>query len=138
MAMFNPKSGVHSPEAVTLVGEEAYFHGVLAAKGSLRVEGVVEGDITDAVTVDIGKKGRVKGNVAAESLSVAGVLEGDVVCTRYIEVLAGGKLSGNIRTPRLKIEEGAMFDGSCAMAASGEANESREVDGSSYEAADRT
>lgn len=133
MALFNGKNDrMASPEAVTLVGEEAYFHGMLAAKGSVRIEGTVEGDITDAMNVEIGKKGKVKGNVAAESLSVAGLVEGDVVCSRSIEILAGGRLTGNIRTPRLRIEDGAMFDGSCAMLA---AEESPAIQSESYQAA---
>ncbi len=115
MAMFSGKGDGPSAENVTLVGEEAYFHGALSAKGSLRIEGVVEGDITDAVSVEIGKKGRVKGNVAAETLSVAGAVEGDVVASRSIEVLAKGRLIGSIKTPRLRIEDGAYFDGTCSM-----------------------
>lgn len=117
--MFNGSKAdrIDSRENVTLVGEEAYFHGVLAAKGSLRVEGVVEGDITDAVSVEVGKKGRVKGNIAAERLSIAGTVEGDVVATGSIELLARGRLIGNLRTPSLRIEEGAFFDGSCSMTA---------------------
>ena len=122
-----------SPEAVTLVGEEAYFHGVLAVKGSLRVEGIVEGDITDAISVEIGKKGKVKGNIAAETVSVAGSVEGDLVCARAIEVLAGGRVAGNIRTPSLRIEEGASFDGSCSMAAADEVSSRRQPDDESYQ-----
>lgn len=123
--MFNAKDRPGSSEAVTLIGEEAYFHGVLAAKGSLRVEGVVEGDVTDAVSVEVGKKGRIKGNVAAETLSIAGVVEGDVVATRSVEILAQARMIGNVRTPRLKVEDGATFDGSVAMgAAEGERRES--------------
>jgi cytoskeletal protein CcmA (bactofilin family) len=102
-------------ESMTLIGEEAYVHGQLAAKGSLRVEGSVEGDITDAVSVEIGKKGRVKGNVAAETVSVAGELEGDVVAARHVEVLAQARVIGNIRTPDLRIEDGAFFEGNCTM-----------------------
>lgn len=119
MALFNGKGGGDGREAVTLIGEEAYFHGVIAAKGSLRVEGVVEGDITDAVSVEIGKKGRVKGNIAAETLSVAGQVEGDVVVSRSVELLAQSRLCGNIRTPALRIEEGAVFDGACDMSREG-------------------
>ncbi len=104
-------------ESMTLIGEEAYVHGQLSAKGSLRVEGSVEGDITDAVSVEIGKKGRVRGNVAAEAVSIAGELEGDVVAARHVEILAGARLLGNIRTPGLRVEEGAFFEGSCAMGA---------------------
>jgi cytoskeletal protein CcmA (bactofilin family) len=138
MGVFNAKGDrIGSPEAVTLVGEEAYFHGVLAAKGSLRVEGAVEGDITDAVSVEIGKKGKVKGNIAAESVSVAGVVEGDIVCSRAVEVLAGGRLAGNIRTPSLRIEEGALFDGSCAMVAADETVPRGSTDDQSYQSVDK-
>lgn len=111
------KDRVDSRETMTLVGEEAYFNGLLAVKGSLRVEGVVEGDVTDAVTVEIGKKGRVKGNIAGESVSVAGTVEGDIIASRSLELLAGGSIRGNIRSPSLRIEEGASFDGGCAMGA---------------------
>jgi cytoskeletal protein CcmA (bactofilin family) len=100
---------------MTLVGEEAYFSGLLAAKGSLRVEGVIEGDVTDAVTVEIGKKGRVKGNIAAESVSVAGAVEGDVIASRRIELLSQSRVRGNLRSPSLSVQEGAVFDGVCAM-----------------------
>lgn len=121
--MFNAKDRPDNREAVTLIGEEAYFHGMLSAKGSLRVEGVVEGDVTDAVSVEIGKKGRIKGNIAAETLSIAGVVEGDIVASRSIEILAQARLIGNVRTPRLRIEEGAIFDGTSAMSSIGEEGE---------------
>jgi len=106
-----------STEAVTLIGEEAYFHGTLTVKGSLRVEGTVEGDITDAVSVDVGRKGRIKGNIAAEALVLAGEIEGDVVAAREIEILGQGRLIGDVRTPSLRIEEGAFFNGHCEMSA---------------------
>ncbi len=114
--MFDAKEGrFDSNESMTLIGEEAYVHGQLAAKGSLRVEGSVEGDITDAVSVEIGKKGRVKGNVAAETVSIAGELEGDVVASRTVEILAQARLHGNVRAPNLRVEDGAFFEGTCTM-----------------------
>lgn len=116
--MFNAKSDrPDGREAVTLIGEAAYFHGALSAKGSLRVEGTVEGDITDAACVEIGKTGRVKGNIAAETLSVAGVVEGDVVASHSVEILAQARLRGNLRAPRLQVHDGGIFDGHCAMTA---------------------
>jgi cytoskeletal protein CcmA (bactofilin family) len=102
-------------EGVTLVAEEARFHGHLSAKGSLRIEGFVEGNITDGVTVDVGRKGKVRGDIAAESLSVAGDIEGNVVASRSVEILAHGRLRGDLKTPSLRIEEGAFFEGHCAM-----------------------
>lgn len=114
--MFGEKGGRgDAREGMTLISEDAFFHGSLVVKGSLRVEGGFEGDISDAVDVEVGAKGRVIGNIAAETVVVAGEVVGDVVASRSIEVLASGRVTGDIRTPKLKIDEGAFFDGSCSM-----------------------
>jgi len=112
--MFGGKSG-DAREGMTLIAEEAFFHGSLSAKGSLRVEGTFEGDITDAVDVEVGEKGRILGDVAAESLVVAGEVVGNVVASRSVELFATARVSGDVRTPRLRVEDGAFFDGGCAM-----------------------
>ena len=104
-----------SSGAMTLISEEAYFHGVLSAKCSLRIEGVVEGDVTDAIRVEVGPKGRIKGNVAAESLVLAGTIEGDVSATHSVELFAQARLIGNLRTQKLKVEEGAVLEGCVVM-----------------------
>lgn len=117
MALFHGKgSDSEAGEGLTIIGGDAYFHGLLTVKGSLRVDGKVEGDITDAVAVDIGKGGKVKGNISAETLAVAGEVTGDIVVSRHLELLASGRIAGKIRTPKLRIEDGALFDGPCVMA----------------------
>jgi cytoskeletal protein CcmA (bactofilin family) len=103
--MFGGKPLGDAREGMTLIAEEAFFHGSLVAKGSLRVEGRFEGDITDAV------------NVAAESVVLAGEIVGDVVASRSVELLPGARLTGDVRTPKIRIDEGAFFEGACAMGA---------------------
>jgi cytoskeletal protein CcmA (bactofilin family) len=118
--MFGAKSRGDEREGMTLIGEEAFFHGTLSAKGSLRVEGVFEGDIADAVDVEVGARGRILGNVAAESLVVAGEVVGNIVAARSVELMASARVSGDIRTPKIRVDEGAVFDGACAMGAGDE------------------
>ncbi len=118
--MFGAKTRGDAREGMTLIAEEAYFHGTLSAKGSLRIEGTFEGDISDAVDVEIGPRGRLLGDVAAETLVVAGEVVGNVVAARSVELFATARLSGDVRTPKLKIEEGAFFDGTCAMGDGGD------------------
>ena len=120
MSLFGSKPRSDAREGITLIGEEAFFHGALAVKGSLRVEGVFEGDISDAVDVEVGVHGRIMGNVAAESLVVAGEVVGNVVISRHVELLSSARLSGDIRTAKLRIDEGPVFDGTCAMGESSE------------------
>ncbi|MDO8757176.1 MAG: polymer-forming cytoskeletal protein, partial [Elusimicrobiota bacterium] len=113
--MFGEKSRGDSREGMTLISEDAFFHGSLVVKGSLRVEGAFEGDISDAVDVEIGAKGRVIGNLAAETVVIAGEVVGDIVASRSVEILPNGRVTGDLRTPKLKIDEGAFYDGSCSM-----------------------
>lgn len=113
--MFGEKSRGDSREGMTLISEDAFFHGSLVVKGSLRVEGAFEGDISDAVDVEIGAKGRVIGNLAAETVVIAGELVGDIVASRSVEILPNGRVTGDMRTPKLKIDEGAFYGGSCSM-----------------------
>ena len=107
-------------EGMTLIGEEAYFHGTLAAKGSLRVEGTFEGDISDAAEVEVGGRGRILGNVAAETVTISGEIVGNIVASVSVELLATAKVTGDVRTPKLKEDEGAFLDGACSRAGGGE------------------
>ncbi|MBI4057565.1 MAG: polymer-forming cytoskeletal protein [Elusimicrobia bacterium] len=117
MGIFKKESSVNvdSTEVVTFVGREAYFQGVLTAKGSLRVDGRIEGGITDGQMVIIGEPGRIHGDISAESVVVGGHVQGNVTGTQRIEILAHGKVVGDIRTSKLMIEEGAFFEGNCTM-----------------------
>ena len=63
----------------------------------------------------IGHNGRVRGDVCAEHVVVGGSIQGHIVASRQLEILSGGKVRGDIKTPKLLIEEGALFEGNCAM-----------------------
>ncbi|MBI4061135.1 MAG: polymer-forming cytoskeletal protein [Elusimicrobia bacterium] len=115
--MFGERGRGDAREGLTLISEDAFFHGALVVKGSLRIEGSFEGDISDAVDVEVGAKGRVVGNLAAETIMIAGEVLGDIVAARSLEILASGRVTGDVRTPKLKVEEGAFYDGSCSMGA---------------------
>lgn len=130
MSLFKKGEGAFdSADMETLVGPEAYFQGAMTVRGSIRIEGRVEGDILEAQTVVIGPSGRVRGNVCAEIVVVGGQVAGDVVAAAGLEIKAGGSVAGNLRTPKLLIEEGAAFDGSCSMSAdSGKSAASADLD----------
>jgi len=99
----------------TVIGNEAYFQGTLTAKGSLRIDGRVDGSIVDAKTVTIGKAGKVKGDISCEICNVRGEVRGNIVALEHVEALAGSRIDGDIRAPRITLEEGAIFNGNCSM-----------------------
>lgn len=119
MAIFskNNPSKFDGGDVVTIVGPEAHFNGTMMVRGSLRVEGEVEGNINEAQTVIVGKGGSVQGDIRAERVVVGGSVTGDVFATEQLELIAGGRIVGKIRTKKLLIEEGAVFEGQCGMSA---------------------
>lgn len=100
---------------LTVIGPEAYFHGVITVRGSLRIEGEVEGNVHEANEVTIGSNGRIQGDVCAEIVTVSGTILGAVVASKQLEIKESGKVVGDIRTGKLLIEEGAVFEGNCVM-----------------------
>jgi len=115
MEILSKKGSSRDGDMATTIGAEAYFHGVITVRGSLYVEGQVEGDINEAQTVVVGRNGCVKGNLCADHVVVSGAVEGDVSQAQELEIKTGGRVTGNIHTKKLVIEEGAVFEGSCSM-----------------------
>ena len=116
MALFkNTNISFESKNGDTIIGTEAYFQGTLTAKGSLRIDGRVDGSIVDAKLVTVGKSGKVKGDISCEICYVCGEVNGNVTALDHIEALAGSRIDGDLRSARIMLEEGAMFNGNCSM-----------------------
>lgn len=116
MALFkNTNISFEAKNGDTVIGSEAYFQGTLTAKGSLRIDGRVDGSIVDAKIVTIGKSGKVKGDISCEICYVSGEVKGNITALDHIEVLSGSHLDGDMRSPRIMLEEGAHFNGNCSM-----------------------
>ncbi|KAF0125941.1 MAG: Integral membrane protein CcmA [Elusimicrobia bacterium] len=99
----------------TVFGREAYFQGTLTAKGSLKIDGRIDGSIVDAKMVTVGKTGRIKGDISCETCSVSGEVKGNILALAAIEVMSGARVEGDLRAPRIVLEEGAFFNGNCSM-----------------------
>jgi cytoskeletal protein CcmA (bactofilin family) len=99
----------------TVLGVGSDFKGQIFAKGSIRIDGRIEGNVTSEEGVIIGDKGVVKGNVSAKSVILSGKVTGNVSSVKRLEITPTGQLQGDIRTPRLVIAEGVVFKGNCDM-----------------------
>jgi cytoskeletal protein CcmA (bactofilin family) len=57
----------------------------------------------------------VRGGVVAREVVISGKLAGKLQASDLVRLLKGGKIEGDVEARRLVIEDGAVFDGSCAM-----------------------
>lgn len=98
----------------SLVGSDSYFKGDIKTKGTLRIDGTVDGHI-EADWVILGEKSQIRGDVAARGVVVGGAIEGNVTAKEIIEIKGKGQVAGDIRTSKLSISEGGVFEGRSMM-----------------------
>jgi cytoskeletal protein CcmA (bactofilin family) len=106
------------------VGHGTVLTGETNFQMMLRVDGHLTGSVTsDGGTLIVGTNGQVDANVSVGVATVNGIINGDVVATEKIQLGRTARVNGNIATPRLVIEEGAVFEGGCNMLKAREALE---------------
>ena len=98
----------------TFLGMNSSFKGELNVRGTLRVDGTVEGQL-DADFLILSESAEVKGEIRAKKIIIGGKMDGNVRAQELVEIKSKGKVLGDIFTPKLAIIEGAEFDGKVAM-----------------------
>ena len=111
------------------MGEGVEFKGVINYKGTIRVDGQLEGEIHTTGVLVVGQRAVLKAKVEAGTILCQGRIVGDIVATEKIQLLSPAVLSGSVKTPSLSMEEGVLFNGTCGMV-------STETESSSYSGSD--
>ena len=105
-----------SPEQLeTIIGKETQIKGTVAAGGTVRIDGKLEGEVNAKGDVIVGETGEVRAQLKARNATVAGVVYGDMDVVDKLELAATARLYGDIKTGTLIIGEGAVFKGACEM-----------------------
>jgi cytoskeletal protein CcmA (bactofilin family) len=98
----------------SFIGNNSHFNGDINTKGTLRIDGTMEGNV-NADWIILGEKALLKGNIAARGIIVGGKVEGNLKAKEIVEIKPKGTVSGDVMTNKLSIVEGAVFNGKAAM-----------------------
>jgi len=99
-----------------VIGPGITIDGDISGKENLLIEGKVKGRIHLAAhEVTVGQSGEVNADVSAKLIRVAGKVCGDMTAKEKIVINSTGNVRGNIVTPRILLEDGAIFKGSIDM-----------------------
>lgn len=118
--------GKKDTTVTTVVGADSRVHGELSSKGTIRIDGVLEGAI-QADWVIVGESGAIQGEVDARGTTVAGRVEGTIRAGELVEVTPKGRVHGEIFTSKLSIAEGGVFEGRSHMVTAKDAERSTVV-----------
>ena len=99
----------------SIIGEGTTLKGEFELNGLLRIDGVFQGKVATNGKVLVGKNGIAECDIVAGTVVIGGKVKGEVIATERITLLSTGELIGTIITPRLVIEEGVVFDGTCEI-----------------------
>jgi len=110
----------------TIIGAETGIKGELKAKGTVRIDGMLEGDV-HADSVIVGETGRIKGDIHSRGVVVGGRVDGNIDSKEMVELKAKAKVYGKISTGKLVVSEGAVFEGQSCMGEKRPATQSSET-----------
>ncbi|MDE6641006.1 MAG: polymer-forming cytoskeletal protein [Acetatifactor sp.] len=99
----------------TLIGRDAECNGDFSAKGSARVDGCINGNVTVTGTLIVGVTGNINGDITAQSTIIGGEVIGNVTSAERTELTQTARLIGDITTEIIVIDEKAIFQGGCNM-----------------------
>jgi cytoskeletal protein CcmA (bactofilin family) len=97
------------------VGSNTTIKGNFGCKEDFLVEGAVEGNLSSAGLIVLGKEALVKGEVSAKEVAISGVVVGTVRCSERLDIFESAKIIGTIQTPVLKMAPGAQINSRIIM-----------------------
>lgn len=101
------------------LGPGTIIQGKLSFDTPVSIDGKLSGEVYSSKALIVGRQGVVEAKLLeVATLVVLGTVKGSVKASEGIELLKGGRIEGQVITPRLLVEEGAFFDGTCQMPSS--------------------
>lgn len=96
-------------------GEDIVIEGNVEAKGNLRLDGCIKGDLTSSSSLVVGEKGRVEGNIIGTRVEVYGSVDGNINAKEGLYIESSGKVVGDVEVMSISVIEGGEFNGNCKM-----------------------
>ncbi|MDP2922209.1 MAG: polymer-forming cytoskeletal protein [Candidatus Omnitrophota bacterium] len=82
---------------------------------NLRITGKFEGTLTTKGNLIIGESAVVSSDIVGESITIGGKVTGKIRASKLVNLSHTAQVMADIETPKLSIEEGAVFNGKCKM-----------------------
>jgi len=98
-----------------VVSQGTKIEGGFTSSENIRLDGRVEGSLHCDSRLVLGRSGSVAGDIHAENAVISGTVEGNVAISGTLQLTNTAKIQGDIKTKFLIVEEGAVYNGQCAV-----------------------
>ncbi|MCU0235503.1 MAG: polymer-forming cytoskeletal protein [Acidobacteria bacterium] len=97
------------------IDRDSEIVGDIKFKENFRIDGVFKGKILAGNGLIIGETGEIEADIEVVSIAINGRVKGSIKAKERIEIFSKGRVIGAVSAPKLIIEDGAFFQGSCQM-----------------------
>lgn len=122
------KSDSSTTELNGFLDAGSHVKGDLRFENTFRIDGKLTGGIVSDGILMIGEGGELEGDIQAGQVFVSGRVEGKISAKVRVQIAATGVVTADLETPTLVIEDGAVFEGRCAMPGKGRSEEGRNTE----------
>jgi cytoskeletal protein CcmA (bactofilin family) len=105
---------IESQPIDTVIGTDILFKGDIRGESIIRVDGIVEGNLSLSKGIVVGEKARVTGNLESDRIIIYGSISGDIAC-KELNIKSTGSVNGNIQADNVEIEMGGKYNGNLSM-----------------------
>jgi cytoskeletal protein CcmA (bactofilin family) len=118
MAVFGKKEkDLMDRNIATVISDGCVIDGNITSTSSVKIDGLVNGDVKIQQGIIIGNTGKVLGNVKAHEAIIFGSINGNISVDK-LEIKATGRINGDISTQTIEMEFGSVYNGKVTMNAS--------------------
>ena len=95
----------------SVVTADMEIKGNITTKGSVQIDGKIEGDIICGRDIALGKVGAIKGSISVSSMIIEGSVDGNITARDRIELKATARINGDMKAKRFCAAEGVALLG---------------------------
>ena len=99
----------------TYLGKNLKINGNVTGEGNLIILGTFDGDFELKGQLKVAQGAVIKGNIKATGVSINGNVDGTIVASERILLDTTASMKGRLVTPKISIQDGAVFDGELQM-----------------------
>jgi cytoskeletal protein CcmA (bactofilin family) len=93
------------------------FVGNIVTASDIRIDGVLEGNLTTKGKLVVGETGKIKGEIVSKNAEILGTVLGKMTVSDFLVLKSTARITGDATMSRILIEVGAKFIGYCNMVA---------------------
>lgn len=93
------------------VGQGCTFNGDVSTEGHIRIDGVLNGNIKNALRLILGREGVINGNSRVQEAEVMGKVNGNLIVSGLLCIHDKAEVKGNIDAAMLRLELDSTYNG---------------------------